>query len=69
MNGTNVPKVLKNGILELRLHMKYNLCPVLVFGVSKNPTAVILGFYDEDAKSRNENMVNLSCSMRPQVSK
>lgn len=63
LHRTNVPKVLQDGVLELELHLEQDLSPVGLLRIGENPALVVLGFDDEHAEPRNEDVVNLSCSV------
>ena len=48
--GANVPEVLEDGVLELRLLLEHDLSPGRVLGIGEDPTVQVLRFYDEDTK-------------------
>lgn len=50
LNGSNVPKILKNRVLKLKLPLEQDLSPLRVFAIGEDPALVVLGFYDEDTK-------------------
>jgi hypothetical protein len=63
LHRTNVPKVLQDWVLELELHLEQDLSPVGLLGIGEDPALVVLGFDDEHAEPRNEDVVNLSCAV------
>ncbi len=59
----NMPKILDDWVLELELSVEKDLGPTGVIRVREDPAFVVLCFDHEDAKSRNEDVVNLSCAI------
>jgi hypothetical protein len=57
--SANMPRILENWILKPELPSIQNLRPLGLRRIRKDPTSVILRLDDEDAKSRNKNMINL----------
>ncbi len=63
LHRTNMPEILQDRVLELELAIEKNLSPVRLLSVAEDPALVVLGFDDEHAKPRNEDVVNLSCTV------
>ena len=63
LHRANMAIVLKDWILKLELLSEKDLRPVGLIWIRKNPTPVVFGFDDEDAKFRDENVVNLGCAI------
>jgi len=63
LHRTNVPKVLQDGVLELELQLEQDLSPIGLLRIGEDPALVVLGFDDENAEPRNEDVVNLSCAV------
>jgi len=47
LNGSNVPIILRDWVLELKLPLEQDLSPSCVFAIGENPALVVLSFYDE----------------------
>ena len=63
LNRTNMAKILPDRILELELRLEQDLSPVSLLRIGEDPTLVVLGLDDEHAEPRNEDVVNLSCTV------
>ncbi len=63
LHRPNVPDVLEYWVLELELPLKKDLSPVRLIRVGEDPSFVVLGLDDEHAEPRNEDVINLSCSV------
>ena len=55
-----MPFILEHGVLEFKFGSIENLSPVLALLVREDPALVVLRLNNEDAESRNQNMVYLS---------
>jgi hypothetical protein len=62
-NSAQMKKILKDWILELRLSPVDDLRPPCLFGVRKDPAAVVLRLDHESAKARDEDVVDLCCAV------
>lgn len=62
LNSLNVAEVLANWVLKAVLVMERDLSPRVMFGIPKNPTAVVLGLDHKHPKTGHQNVVNLSCA-------
>jgi len=60
-HGLRVSHVLKKWILERVLATKHHLRPFRMLGIGEDPTVVVLGLDDKDAKSRDQDVVYLRC--------
>lgn len=63
LHGSNMTKILEDGVLKFELFLEQNLRPVGLLGIREDPSFVVLGFYHEDTKPGNEDVVNLSCAI------
>ena len=59
-----MPIILTKRVLKLGFVSVNGLRPIVMIGVSKNPSLHILGFDDENAVRRNNHMIDLGGSIR-----
>lgn len=55
-----MPGVLEDRVLKSGFALPLHLRPFFMFRVSENPAAAVLGFYDENAKSGDQYVIDLS---------
>ena len=58
-----MPLILKYWVLEFELEPIEDLSPGFVFRIGKNPTLIVLRFDNEHAEPRNEDVINLGCTV------
>lgn len=58
-----MPKILQDWVLELELRFEQYLSPLGLLRVGEDPALVVLSFDNEYAEPRNEDVVNLSCTV------
>ena len=58
-----MPHVLEYWVLELELEPEQDLSPASLLRVGEDPTLIVLGFDNEHAEPRNEDMINLGCAV------
>ena len=63
LHCADMPKILEDWVLKLELLLEQDLSPTSLIHVREDPALVVLGFDDEDAKPRDEDVVNLSCAI------
>ena len=63
LHRPNVPDVLEYCVLELEPPLEKDLSPIRLIRVGEDPSFVVLGLDDEHAEPRNEDVINLSCSV------
>ncbi|MDM4769970.1 hypothetical protein QT386_07160 [Solimonas sp. SE-A11] len=63
LHRSNVPEILKYWILKSELPLENDLSPVRLTRVGEYPSFVVLDLDDENTEPRNENVINLSCTV------
>ena len=58
-----MPKILEDRVLKPELPREQHLSPIGLLRIREDPTLVVLGFDDEDAKPGNEDVVDLGRSI------
>ena len=53
--------ILNKWILKSKPCLEEHLCPLRMLSICKDPPFVILCLNDKDTKSRNQDVINLSC--------